>query len=288
MKAILQKRLKNNIVKCNVCEHYCVIKENETGICGMRVNILGTLYVLNYGKTISYHIDPIIKKPLNHFLNNSYTYSLSAPGCNFACPWCQNHEISQIKYYGIRIDGKNISPLEHIKKALKAGVPSISYTYTEPTIFLEYALDIMKKAKEKGLYNIWVTNGYMSEETLDLILPYLDAVNIDYKTSNDKTYRNIIKGSKKPILRNIKKMYEKGIHVEITTLLVPSINESIKEIEVIASEISSISKDIPWHITRFFPSYKFNYIDKTDISIINKAYKIGLEKGLKYIYLGNI
>lgn len=285
---MLQKTVNDNQVACNLCEHHCVIPENQTGYCGMRLNVFGELHSLNYGKTIAAHVDPIEKKPLFHFLPHTYTYSLAAPGCNFSCPWCQNYEISQMKYVGFRIPGKTISPKEHVNRALKAQVQSISYTYSEPTVFLEYALDIMKLAKENNLYNIWVTNAFMTEEALDLILPYLDAANVDYKSGDKNIYQNIIHGKLEPVLRNIRKMFESGVHVEVTTLIVPGVNDSSLQLTKIANDIASISTDIPWHITRYYPSYKYISIDKTHIKSLNKAYQIGLEAGIKHIHLGNV
>lgn len=276
-------------VTCRVCNHYCKIQEGKRGICGVRENKEGKLWALNYGYTIASAIDPIEKKPLYHFLSGTKTYSLATVGCNLSCAWCQNYDISQSPKPNREIQGTYISPEEHVDRALRFGCPSISYTYSEPTIFLEYALDIMKLAKKKHLKNIWVTNGYMSKETLEMILPYLDAANVDYKGPNDEMYLKYCKASAKPIINNIKMMKEYGVHVEITTLLVPDVNDSEIQVRTIAKTISSeLGNSIPWHITRFFPAWKMMDKYPTNIFTMERAKRIGLEEGIKTIHLGNI
>jgi len=287
--AILYKVLENNAVECRVCSHFCKIEEGKRGICGVRENMLGKLYALNYGYTIAAAIDPIEKKPLYHFLPSTKTYSLATVGCNLRCAWCQNHDISQSPKPNQEIQGTFHSPEEHVDRALRYGCPSISYTYSEPTIFLEYALDIMKLAKKKHLKNIWVTNGYMSKETLELILPYLDAANVDYKGPSDEMYMKYCGAKATPIIENLVRLKEAGIHIEITTLLVPDINDSETQIRLIAKTIiEHLGKDIPWHISRFFPAWKMSDIYPTSIFSMEKAKKIGLEEGIKTIHLGNI
>jgi len=286
--AMLYEVVDKDTLKCNVCNHYCIIKNGLRGICGVRENIDGVLYSLNYGKTIARAIDPIEKKPIFHFLPGSKTYSLATVGCNLSCSWCQNWDISQEPKNGNKIIGKDISPEEHIKSALNHKCKSISYTYSEPTIFLEYAYDIMLLAKEMGLKNIWVTNGFMSKETLDVILPLTDAMNVDLKGFDDKICNKYCGGAIKPVLENLVTIYKAGIHLEITTLIVPAVNDEIKQIEEIADFIKNLDPNIPWHITRFYPGYKMINNNPTPIEILYKAREIGFNKGLKRIHIGNI
>lgn len=288
MEAILYKKLLNNVVQCDVCAHYCVIEEGKRGICGVRENKLGTLYALNFGKTIATSIDPIEKKPLYEFMPNTKTYSFATVGCNMVCPWCQNYDISQSPKPRKNILGENITPEEHLKMALYYQCPSISYTYSEPTIFLEYALETMKLAKENNLKNIWVSNGYMSKETLELILPYLDAANIDYK-GQKQVYEKYCFGNALLILENMKKMKQANVHLEVTTLVIPGINDKETDIKSIVNDlIMYLGKDIIWHITRFFPDYKMRDFPITPKDTLFMAQKIGHDAGIKKIYLGNI
>lgn len=287
--AMLYEKLADSKVKCAVCNHRCSIAEGKRGICGVRENHQGTLYALNYGKTIAVHIDPVEKKPLYHFMPGTMTYSFATVGCNFRCSWCQNWEISQQSKPNRVIEGTEISPQEHVQRALENHCPSISYTYSEPTIFLEYALDTMKIAKENGLKNIWVTNGYMSRETLDLILPYLDATNVDYKGPNDGVYEKYCGGKAGPILENLKYLYQKGIHDEITTLIVPGVNDQPHQLEEIAHFIATeLGPEVPWHISRFFPAWKMMDTAVTSLGTLEMAREIGRKAGLKYIHIGNV
>jgi len=287
--AMLYEKLNGNKVNCHVCNHRCTIAEGKRGICGVRENLSGTLYALNYGKTIAMNIDPIEKKPLYHFLPGTEIYSFAAVGCNFRCPWCQNWEISQSPKPNNPIDGKIITPEEHVEQALTYGCPSIAYTYTEPTIFVEYALDTMKLAKEKGLKNVWVTNGYMSKETLDNIIPYLDAANVDFKGPDDSVYINYCQGKAINIMENIRYLHEAGIHNEITTLIVPGINDKPQQLEAIAQFIANeLSTDVPWHVTRFFPAWKMIELPPTPMETMKMAYETGKKAGLKFVHMGNV
>ncbi|MDD2371069.1 MAG: AmmeMemoRadiSam system radical SAM enzyme [Firmicutes bacterium] len=288
---LYQKLTEERKVQCNTCNHRCIIKVGEKGLCQVRKNISGILYAINYERTISIAIDPIEKKPLYHFMPGTKTYSLATIGCNLKCLWCQNWQISQLqnnKQFDEDIPGEIISAKEHVLSAIEHKCPSISYTYTEPTIFLEYALDIMKLAKEKGLKNIWVSNGYMTTEALDLINPYLDAINVDLKAwDNDKSIKYC--GAKvQPILDNIKYLKNKKIHQEITTLIVPGVNDDIEQLTNIANFIAGISKEIPWHINRFYPAWKMMDTPITPVEIMKKAEEIGIKAGLKNIHLGNL
>jgi len=287
--AILYQAIGDNKVRCAVCNHRCTIAEGKRGICAVRENQQGKLYALNYGKTISVHIDPIEKKPLYHFLPGTKIYSFATVGCNFRCAWCQNWEISQASKPDQPIEGVAITPEEHVARAIEYACPSIAYTYSEPTIFLEYALDTMKLAKDKGLKNVWVTNGYMSRETLDTIIPYLDAANIDFKGPNGGIYEKYCGGKAEPIMDNLKYLQEAGVHNEITTLIIPGVNDMPDQLEKIARFIAEeLSTSVPWHITRFFPAWKMLDTPITPREILETARQIGKQLGLKYIHIGNV
>jgi len=285
----LYEKLPKSRVRCNTCRHYCIISKDRRGICGVRGNIDGKLYSLVYGEVIAEHIDPIEKKPLYHFLPHTFTYSIATVGCNFRCDWCQNWQISQSPKPENPIQGFELTPAEIVKQAKQNKCPSISYTYTEPTIFLEYALDTMKLAHRHGLANIWVSNGYMSKETLKLILPYLDAINVDLKSFKENTYQKYCGAKLKPILENLKTIAKSKVHLEITTLVIPGINDSTKELKQIAQFIArELGKNIPWHISRFFPAYKLTETAQTPLEILKTAATIGKQSGLQFIHLGNI
>lgn len=283
--ALLYKKLGQGKVQCNACNHCCVITENKRGICRVRENQKGTLYSLVYGKIIAGHIDPIEKKPLYHFLPGTFSYSIATVGCNFKCLHCQNADISQSP----DIVGENRTPEEIVDDAIKNNCPSISHTYTEPTIFVEFALDCMKLAHKNGLKNIWVSNGYMTKETLDLVGPYLDAINVDLKGFTEKFYQEICGARLQPVLDNLIEIKKRGIHLEITTLIIPGKNDSEKELEGIAEFIKKeLGADTPWHVSRFFPQYKMMDIPPTPVEKIHQAVSIGKKAGLQYVHAGNI
>ncbi len=287
----LYKKLSNKKVQCKTCAHYCVIKKGERGICGTRENQNGKLYSLVYGKPCAVNIDPIEKKPFFHFLPGSRSLSIATVGCNLSCKNCQNWTISQgPKLFG-KINEKEISPKEIVDTALKNKLPSISYTYTEPTIFLEYALDIMKLARKAGLKNNFVSNGFMSKESAKLVIPYLDANNIDIKSFSDKFYRENCGAKLQPILDTAKLMKKSGIWVEITTLVIPTLNDSEKIFKEIAKFIyQELGSETPWHISQFCGaiSWKLQRIPDTPVETLERAYEIGKEIGLKYVYTGNV
>ncbi|HGE70181.1 TPA: AmmeMemoRadiSam system radical SAM enzyme, partial [Candidatus Poribacteria bacterium] len=220
------KKLTDNRVRCDLCNHRCVISDGKRGLCGVRENKSGILYSLVYGKVVASHIDPIEKKPLFHYLPGSYSFSISTVGCNFRCSHCQNSDISQMPVDQNRIIGQDVSPEQIVNLAEKNDCESISYTYTEPTVFMEYAVDIAKLAKEKGIKNVFVTNGYMTEEVLKDVYPYMDAANVDLKGFTEEHYRNICGARLKPVLNSIILMKQLGVWVEITTLIIPTVNDS--------------------------------------------------------------
>jgi len=287
--ALLYEKLENKMVHCYLCNHHCQIAENKFGFCGVRQNTGGKLYTHAYGKVIAAHIDPIEKKPLYHFLPGSYSFSIATIGCNFRCGFCQNWEISQRSFRDEDIlGGGNLLPEEIVKEAIENNCQSISYTYTEPTIFFEYALETAKLAKEKGLYNNFVTNGYMTQEAIQMIKPYLDAANVDLKFFREDSYKKICSGSLEPVLNSIRLMRELGIWVEVTTLVVPGENDSEKELSDIAKFIASTDKNMPWHVSRFHPDYHFTHLSATPEATLKKAQEIGQKTGLTYIYVGNV
>ncbi len=286
--AYLYEKLPQGKVRCHLCHHYCVIADGKRGLCYVRENRGGTLYSLTYERPISANVDPIEKKPLFHFLPGSSAFSIATVGCNFRCLHCQNHDISQMPIEEGRISGDKVSCEEIVSLALKYKSASIAYTYTEPTIFFEYAYDTAKIAQKKGIKNNFVTNGFMTSEALEMIAPYLDGANVDLKSFSEKFYRKVCSASLKPVLEGIKKMKELGIWVEVTTLIIPTMNDSDGELREIARFILSVSPEIPWHVTAFYPTYKMLDKPRTPQGIIRKASEIGLEEGLRYVYSGNI
>lgn len=288
-KAYLFHKTKNNDVQCDLCSHRCLIAPSKFGICGVRKNKDGELFTLVYGELIAAHTDPIEKKPLYHFMPGTSAFSIATIGCNFRCGFCQNWQISQASKRKEEVySEKSLSPDEIVSKAKKQGCQSISYTYTEPTIFFEIAYDTAKLAKKEGLANTFVTNGYMTREALEKINPYLDACNVDLKSFREEFYKKVCKARLEPVLESIKIMKEMDIWIEITTLVVPDQNDADEELRDIAEFISSVDKDIPWHISRFHPDYQYSDSEPTPMKTMQKAYSLGKEAGLHYVYLGNI
>jgi len=281
------KSLPEGEVECFLCSHHCRIKEGKRGHCFVRENQKGKLYSLVYGHAIASHIDPIEKKPLFHFLPGSFSYSIATVGCNFRCNFCQNSDISQGPRRS-RILGADLSPEKIVRDAMANNCRSISYTYTEPIIFFEYAYDTAKLAKKEGLYNNFVTNGFATPETIDLMAGVIDAANVDLKSFSEDFYKKLCGASLQPVLRAIKYMYKKGIRIEITTLIIPGQNDGEKELSEIAGFIASISQDIPWHVSRFYPHYEMDSIPPTPMEKIDLARDIGRKAGLRYIYGGNV
>jgi len=289
--AHLYKKLKDNKVQCQNCAHYCIIAPGKRGICGVRENIGGKLYALNYGKAIASHADPIEKKPFFHFLPGSYSLSVATVGCPFACKNCQNYDISQGFKNAKEIPGEDMPPQKIVEIALKNKLPSISYTYTDPIAFSEYALDTMKLAKKKGLKNNWVTNGFWSKELFELIWPYLDAANVDLKGFSDEFYIKVCGGKLNPVLENLKRLKEKKIRVEVTTLVIPTLSDSEEMFRNIAKFIKEeLGDTTPWHVTQFCGaiSWKLQHLPDTPVETLEKGWKIGKEAGLKYVYTGNV
>ncbi|NOX35620.1 MAG: AmmeMemoRadiSam system radical SAM enzyme [Deltaproteobacteria bacterium] len=290
METLFYERLDRKAVECHICHHFCVIKDGKKGICGVRENKGGRLMSLVYPKVVAMSVDPIEKKPLFHFKPGSFSYSIATVGCNFKCTFCQNSDIAQMQgYYDGMIRSNDMSPEKIVREAVKTGCESIAYTYTEPTIFFELALETARLAKQQGLSNVFVTNGYMSTKTLETISPYLDAANVDLKAFNDRFYRNYCKARLGPVKESIKKMKSLGIMVEITTLLIPGLNDDENDINAMAEYIANdLGKETPWHISRFHPCYKMTDRPPTPVSSLEKAYEAGRNKGLWHVYIGNV
>lgn len=295
-KAVLYKKMGHATVRCLACAWYCRIAPNHTGVCGTRYNDAGSLYSLVYGKAIGLHMDPVEKKPLYHFLPGKNLLSFGTAGCNFGCLFCQNWEMSQatksktIQNIQRAIDRLSIpsTPHEIVDLALQQGASGIAYTYNEPAIFIEYACDTARLAKKKNLKNVYVSNGFESQESFDYIGKYLDAINIDLKSFQPQFYQNICKASIEPVKENIKNFFRSGIETEITTLLIPGYNDSDTELKELAEFLSRVSCDIPWHVSAFYPNYRMCDIPPTPYHDLLRAYHIGKKAGLHYIYLGNV
>ena len=290
MEAYLYDSLENNKVKCNLCSHRCVIKDGGRGICSVRENADGILQTLVYGKLVARHIDPIEKKPLFHFLPSTLSYSIATVGCNFRCQFCQNADIAQMPAdHSGRIMGDTCSPSSAVAAAVRDGCKSISYTYTEPTVFFEFAYETAKLASGQGLRNVFVTNGYMTTEALEMIHPYLDAANVDLKAFTDKYYKELCGARLKHVLATLKLMKTLGIFVEVTTLIVPGLNDNRAELKNLAAFIAQdLGVATPWHISRFHPTYKLTASPPTPVKTLMMAREIGLKAGLRYVYTGNV
>ncbi|MDD4202972.1 MAG: AmmeMemoRadiSam system radical SAM enzyme [Candidatus Omnitrophica bacterium] len=280
------KKGKDRSGQCSLCAHRCNISNGSYSVCLVRYNDNGVLITTTYGKPVAVHVDPIEKKPLYHFLPGTNTFSVATAGCNFKCGFCQNWNISQdvsLMDQVVYFSAEKIA-----EKVFVSQCESVSYTYTEPTIFFEYAYDIARIVSEKGIKNIFVTNGYMTQEALDYIRKYLDAANIDLKAFSENFYHKHCKASLAPVLETIKRMKDNGIWIELTTLLIPGENDSDEELKKLTKFIASVDKAMPWHISRFSPSYNMMDKESTSLEVLEKAKKIGEKAGLKYVYVGNI
>lgn len=278
--ARLYRKLEKGMVQCLACEWKCKILEGKTGVCGVRKNEKGRLYLLVYGKPVAVNVDPIEKKPLYHFLPGSKILSIGTVGCNLKCGFCQNWEISQNR----EVFGESISPEKIVSLAVRSKIPSIAFTYNEPTIWTEYAVEIMKVAKKKNIFGVYVSNGYMSNETFDYVEGYIDAYNIDLKGFKEEFYRKICHASLEPVLRNIKEIYKRRKWLEITTLVVPGKNDSQAELKRMAEFIYRVSPFIPWHLSAFHPDYQMMNLEGTREEKLLEAIEIGKKVGLKYVY----
>ena len=287
--AMFYEKAGGNRVRCGLCRFRCLIADGKRGICAVRENRGGTLYTLVYGKAIAEHADPIEKKPLYHVMPGSKSYSVATVGCNFRCLHCQNYSISQPVHDTLRITGIDLLPEEIVARALASGCRSIAYTYTEPTIFFEYAYDTAVLAKKAGLRNIFVTNGYITPEALACIRPYLDAANIDLKGFSERFYNEVVHAMLKEVLDSIVEYKRQGIWIELTTLVIPGWNDSDEDLRGIAGFIAEkVGNETPWHVSAFHPTYKLTDRTSTPLDTLRRARRIGLEAGLRYVYEGNV
>lgn len=275
-------------IRCHLCPRLCVIPMEETGFCRTRLNDRGQLYTLIYGSVTSMAIDPVEKKPLYHFLPGSDTFSIGTAGCNLACRHCQNWTISQVNID--EVDHENMSPERVVELAQKYRCPSISYTYSEPSIWFEFVYDTAKIAHAAGIYNIYVTNGYMSIEAWDEIKPYLTAANVDVKAFSDDFYRRVCSAPGiEPVLRTCEWMVQNGIHLETTYLIIPSENDNPEEIRRFCRwEVEKLGPDVPTHFSRFYPMYRMSDREPTPVKTLELALKIAQDEGLQYVYIGNV
>lgn len=286
--AMLWKKMEEGKVHCLLCSHHCNILDGKRGICGVRENRGGRLYTLVYDRVVAKNIDPIEKKPLFNFLPGTFSFSIATPGCNFHCLHCQNWDIAQAPAEQRLIEGEPLQPERIVETALRSNCKSISYTYTEPTIFFELAYDTARLAARAGLKNVFVTNGYITREALETISPYLHAANIDLKSFSDTFYRKVCGAKLEKVLDSIRAHHELGIWVEITTLIIPGHNDSVDELRAIARFIASVDKGIPWHVTAFHPANKMMAEPQTPAATIRMARDIGITEGLRYVYEGNV
>jgi len=273
--------------QCALCHQLCRIRPGKRGLCGVRENMDGTLKTLVYGNLIAAHVDPIEKKPFFHFLPGSLSYSIATVGCNFRCLHCQNAEISQLPRESGRTPGEFVPPEEVVAAAKESGCQSIAYTYTEPTIFFEYACDVARLAREAGLRNVFVSNGYTGEEAAQKIIPLLDANNIDLK-GDDEFYKKVCGARQEPVKHNIELFSKEGVWVEVTTLLIPGYNDSEEQLQEIAQFLADVGTDIPWHVSAFYPVHRLKEAPRTGVEALRRGVRIGREAGLKYVYAGNI
>ncbi len=290
MEAYLYDQLEQQKVQCQLCRHICIIKARRRGRCGVRYNADGKLKSMVYGQLIAKNVDPIEKKPLFHLLPGSLSYSIATVGCNFRCLFCQNADIAQMPHdRDGAIMGTAYTPDQVVADALDQNCRSIAYTYTEPTVFFEFAYDTARIAHAKGLKNVFVTNGYMSRLALEMVAPYLDGANVDLKAFNDDFYKTYCGARLDSVCRTLTHMKRLNILLEITTLIIPGLNDDPGELAQLANFIvSELGPETPWHISRFHPTYKLTDRSPTPLKTLQTAFRIGRQAGLHYVYMGNV
>lgn len=288
---LLSRPLQKGYVQCTACEHWCALAPGEAGKCGVRRNIDGVLQLMVYGRAIAANVDPVEKKPLHHFLPGQSIYSIGTVGCNLFCAWCQNWQISQLRDFDpdMTYIGEDLPPEAIVAHCRRHGIPLVAFTYNEPAVFFEYAYDTARLARAEGIRSVFVSSGFETMQAIDTIAPYLDAINIDLKAMRDETYRTYCGARLAPVLRNIEHVATKtGIWLEVTTLIIPGLNDSDKELHEIARFLSNISRDIPWHVSAFTPHYQMKDRPATPAQTLHRAWRIGKDAGLRYVYTGNI
>ncbi|MCL5092334.1 MAG: AmmeMemoRadiSam system radical SAM enzyme [Candidatus Marsarchaeota archaeon] len=285
-KAGLYESLENKKVRCIACSRKCVIPEGSNGFCFVRKNIGGSLYLLSYAMVSALQLDPIEKKPFYNFNPGAYVLGVGTSSCNLGCLFCQNHNISKEH----EISGIEIMPDELINLAISKGAQGIAFTYNEPTIFIEYALDVAEQAHRKGLFTLFVSNGYMTKEAIDLMVGAIDAVVVDFKGNGERIFSNKFEAvvSNDPVKESVEYLVKLGFHVEITDLIVPNVGDSLSACDKLTSWLAGISKDIPIHFTRFYPDYKMLDYPITPIQTLEKHYNVAVKNGLRYVYIGNV
>lgn len=288
VESVLYERLEANRVRCHVCAFRCVIAPGHGGACRVRHNIGGMLTALNYHKITALEIDPVEKKPLYHFHPGHATFSYAAPGCNFRCRFCQNAAISQMVADDRRLEGDARNAEWVVEQAARRGCESIAHTYTEPTVYIELAAEVGALARARGLRNVLVTNGYQTPESADLILPWLDAVNVDLKGFRDKYHLKFCGARVAPVLDSIRRFHGAGVWTEVSTPVVPGHNDSDAELRDMAAFLADVGPDVPWHLLRFQPDYRMRELPPTPPETLRRAQDIGREAGLRYVYIGNL
>lgn len=286
--ALFYDLLPDESVRCRLCAHRCRIPSGRRGACGVRENRSGVLYTLVYANLIAENLDPIEKKPLFHVFPGSRTFSVATVGCNFHCRFCQNHDISQMPRETGDVLGRPSTPEQIVLRAVETGSRTVAFTYTEPTVFFEYAYDIAVLAHERGIGNVFVTNGYMTAEALDKAAPFLLAANVDLKSFRDDFYRLQCGARLRPVLDTLRNMKDAGVWIEVTTLLIPGLNDSEAELREIAAFIHGLGPETPWHVSRFHPQYRMRSVPQTPPPSIRRAVDIGRATGLHYVYSGNL
>jgi pyruvate formate lyase activating enzyme len=287
--ALLWRPLEKNTVQCLLCAHFCRIDDGDRGQCGVRENRAGSLFSLSYDKVAALNLDPVEKKPLFHFLPGTTTLSLGTPGCNLACLFCQNDSLSQPPRLGGQVKGESIPPRDIVRMAQTSGAASVAYTYSEPTVFFELMLDTATLAKEVGLKNIMVSNGFQSPQCLDELGTLIQAANIDLKSFRDDFYRDVCSARLDPVLKNLAHIKRLGWHLEVTTLVIPELNDSDRELTNIARFIcDELGADTPWHVSRFHPCHHMREHPPTPLDTLKQAYDIGRAAGLHHVFVGNV
>jgi len=280
-------KLKENRVACGICPNRCVLAPGDLSVCRSKVNMDGTLYSLAYGNPCSVHVDPIEKKPLFHFKPKSRAFSIATTGCNFRCLNCQNWEISQVRPWQVR--HYELFPRDVVIKAQSAGAKSIAYTYSEPTTFFEYMIDIARIAREKGIYNLWISNGYINRKPLLELCKVLDAANVNLKAYSDVVYRKLNGGRLQPVLNTFTTLHEQGVHFEVTNLLVPGyVDDADMAKRMCEWILKNLGPDYPLHFLRFFPKYKLDRLAPTPISTLTRFRELAMHEGIRYVYVGNV
>jgi len=279
-------KLSNGMVRCDLCPNRCLLSNGQIGACKARKNIKGELYSMVYGNIATAHVDPIEKKPFFHVLPGTKAYSIATTGCNLKCKFCQNWQISQI--FPWEIEGVRMTPEEVVDRALASGARSIAYTYSEPTVYIEYIIDIAKIAREKGLKNVVVSAGYINTEPLKELLKYIDAIKIDFKGFNERFYEKMTDGRLAPVLSAMKTIKESGVWLEVVNLVIPTENDSDEELRGIISWVKeNLGPDVPLHFTAFHPEYKIQNLPPTPVGTLKRAREMALDMGLNYVYTGN-